>query len=52
MHDVTNFSDEFHICNDNEIIGNEIKDESCFLRIEDNNAIYSLILNMSIEIDN
>jgi hypothetical protein len=47
--DVTNFSDEFYICNDNEVMGNDIKVESCTFRIEEDNAIYSIILNMPIE---
>ena len=46
--DVTDFSDEFYKCNDNEVMGDDIKVEVCSFRIEEDNAIYSIILNLPI----
>ncbi len=46
MQDITDFSEEFYKCNDNEVMGDDITVESCSFRIEDNTAIYSIILNM------
>lgn len=49
IQDVVDFSEEFYKCNDNEVYGDDIITHAFSFRIEDNNAIYSAILHMPIQ---
>lgn len=48
--DISDFSDEFYKCNDNEILEGDVEIEFIDFRIEENSAIYSIKLLLPIEI--